>query len=71
MKLSETLLRCHVGDLMITDAGEFGPGAKLFLVHWGGGNFVTQKISYFRPDTSPGHFEHVTFAPINLPALTQ
>ncbi|MGI8966986.1 MAG: hypothetical protein ACR2H1_12995, partial [Limisphaerales bacterium] len=67
MKLSATYLTNCVGDLLITQAGEAFASPKLFIVHWNAGttNFVTRRISYSGP-----HFEHVTFAPINLPPLT-
>jgi hypothetical protein len=69
VKLSESLLKCHAGRLMITQAGEFNPGAKLFIVSWSGTNFMTQSISYTNSLGNLGHFEHVTFAPIDLPTL--
>ena len=63
----------HVGDLLITDAGEVNPPAKLFIVHWDAvhTNFVTTSISYIRPSGAPGDFEHVTFAPVDIPYISQ
>jgi hypothetical protein len=54
----------HVGDLLITDAGESGP-VGLYIVHWNGSNFITTSIPI--PNSVGGHIEHVTFAPIRLP----
>ena len=70
VKLPASYLTNFVGDLMITDAGEYGdPSAKLFIVHWDAvtSNFITRSIQYIRPGPSNGRLEHVTFAPINLP----
>jgi hypothetical protein len=70
VKLSASYLTNFVGALMITDAGEGSPPAKLFIVRWDADttNFITTRIIYQRPDGSNGTFEHVTFAPIHLPA---
>ena len=66
LKLSKAFLTNDAGDLLITDAGEVDPPAKLFVVHWDGAKFVSRSISYIRPDNSNGQFEHVTFAPIQI-----
>jgi hypothetical protein len=70
LKLSSSYLTNFVGDLMITQAGEVFPNqiGKLFFVRWDApnSNFAVRSISYNRPDGSPGHFEHVTFAPLVL-----
>ncbi len=63
LKLPAAYFANHVGDLLITEAGEFGSSPKLFIVHWNGTSFITTSLSY------NGIFEHVTFAPLNLPAL--
>jgi len=64
MKLSRTLLTNYVGDLLITEAGEYDPGLpRLHILHWDGTRFVQRWISH------NATFEHVTFAPINLPTL--
>jgi len=71
VKLSANYLTNFVGDLLITEAGEGGfTPAKLFILHWDSAttNFVTRRIPYIRPNGSSGAFEHVTFAPIELPA---
>ena len=73
LKISNNYFTNYVGDILIEQAGEMPGGAnaaaKLFIVHWDDAitNFVTRSIdlnTYF-----PGHFEHVTFAPINIPSL--
>jgi len=65
LKLSRTLLTNYVGNLLITQAGEFTI-PRLFIVKWNGTNFVSHSISL--PDSVGSQFEHVTFAPINLPS---
>jgi hypothetical protein len=69
-KLSHTFLNNYVGALLITQAGDGtfnSGGARLFIVKWDGTNFVTRAIT----DSSISHFEHITFAPINLPSYPQ
>ncbi|MGH7952620.1 MAG: hypothetical protein ACREFE_11985 [Limisphaerales bacterium] len=64
LKLSHTYLQDYVGDLLITQAGEFEP-ARLFIVNWNGTQFVVRSIP------APGgttDIEHVTFAPLDLPS---
>jgi hypothetical protein len=72
VKLSRNYLTNHVGDLLITHAGEYGPPGKLFIVRWNAAitNFTAIPVPYKRPDNSDGQFEHVTFAPIDFPPLT-
>jgi hypothetical protein len=67
-KVSSTLLTNYWGDLLITQEGAFGPdleGARLFIVHWDNSNtnFVIRSLFDVLEK-----FEHVTFAPINLPS---
>ena len=65
--------RQYVGDLLIADAGEFGaPIGQLFILHWEAGttNFITRRIPFKYANGVVGHFEHVTFAPINFPSFT-
>ncbi len=74
LKLSSNLLNNYVGDLLVTQAGEYDQNhpPRLFIVHWESTttNFVTRSITL--PATFAGtFFEHVTFAPINLPSFTQ
>src|SRR2546426_1023942 len=69
VKFSRTLFTNYWGDLLITQEGTFDPGThppKLFIVHWDSTNsvFNTRSLS-----CSGGPFEHVTFAPINIPDL--
>jgi hypothetical protein len=71
-KLSRNYLTNFVGQLLITDAGEFGGGAgKVFVVKWdsGSGQFTKLPIPYRRRDGGSGELEHVTFAPLSLPVL--
>ncbi len=66
LKLPASLLTNFVGDLLVTQAGEMSDGARLFIVHWdsGAGNFVVRRISL---NWTYAQFEHVTFAPIDIP----
>lgn len=70
-KLPSDLLTNYVEDLLITQAGEpvgvIPP--KLFIVHWNNaiGDFEVRSISI--PSGFQGHFEHVSFAPINIPSI--
>lgn len=70
LKISRTVMAKYAGDLLITDAEEVVFPAKLFIVHWDNAttNFITRSVSL--PDSIGGTFEHITFAPINLPSLT-
>jgi hypothetical protein len=63
MKLSAKYFANLVGDLLITQAGEGDFGARLFIVHWDNAtsSFVTLVVPY------SGKFEHVSFAPIEIP----
>jgi hypothetical protein len=66
-KVSSTLLTNYWGDLLITQEGAEGndPSGRLFIVHWDNAqtNFVVRSLF------NGGYwFEHVTFAPINLPS---
>jgi hypothetical protein len=67
LKLSSAWLTNYVGDLLITQAGELLAGPKLFILHWDASvtNFVIRGISL--PGSIGGRFEHVTFAPVDLP----
>jgi hypothetical protein len=67
LKLSKAFFTNYVGDLLITHAGEFHDKPKLFIVRWTGSQFVTRSIPL--PDSFLGNFEHVTFAPIELPEI--
>jgi hypothetical protein len=69
MKLPASNFTNHVDQLLITDAGEVTGEASLFIVRWDNAttNFITRKIKYKRADGTTGLFEHVTFAPVNLP----
>jgi hypothetical protein len=62
-KLSKSLLTNYVGDLLITQEAP-----PLVIVHWDPINsaFTVRAIP---PPPGIQGFEHVTFAPINLPSL--
>ena len=68
-RLSKNYFTNYVGDLLITEAGENAPPGNLFVVHWDASttNFIVHKVPFKRSDGSTGRFEHVTFAPIDLP----
>jgi hypothetical protein len=73
VKLSHTLFTHYWGDLLITQSGDGGNGGAgqspgvLFIVHWDSASSTFQVHSiYYGPQ-----FEHVTFAPINLPSYPQ
>ncbi|MBI3880604.1 MAG: hypothetical protein HY301_11155, partial [Verrucomicrobia bacterium] len=72
LKLPAVYLTNFVGDLLITQAGEqLNKPAQLFIVHWDSGttNFIIRSVTYIRSDNTLGHFEHVTFSPIELPDI--
>ena len=67
LKVSASLFTNYVGGLLITQAGEFyGPGT-LFIVNWDT-NINDLVIRGITPPSGTD-FEHVTFAPIQLPVL--
>jgi hypothetical protein len=73
LKLSHTLLKDYVGDLLITQGGRYAPPPELFIVHWDGARFVLRRIPvrYYSKETHlPDELESSTFAPINLPPLS-
>jgi hypothetical protein len=67
MEIPASFFTNHVGDLLISDAGEKAP-IGLYIVHWNaqGSNFVTTSIPI--PDFVGGHLEGGTFAPLQLPS---
>jgi hypothetical protein len=72
LMLPGSLLANHVGELLITDAGEYDPlFAALYLTHWDGTNFATWRIPYLTNcfNGGAGRFEQVTFAPIDIPTM--
>lgn len=70
IKLSRTFLTNYVGDLLITqESGNNGNyGNELFIVNWGGTNFVTRAITGSVVTNGIGEFEDAAFAPLNLPS---
>ena len=70
LKLSNALLNNYVGDLLVTQAGEEPfPRAEALYCALGQSSGVFQVRSISLPNSFNSHFEHVTFAPINIPAL--
>ena len=69
-KLSRTYLTNYVGDLLITQSGDGTSSAspKLFIVRWDITNSVFNIKAIDRSYSGQGRFEHVTFAPIDIPA---
>jgi len=69
VKLHRDYFTNYVGDLLITQAGEYDLAhpARLFIVRWDNAstNFVIKTITL---PGAYGLFEQVSFAPINLPA---
>ena len=63
LKVSRNLLTNFWGDLLITQEGFNNPG--LNIVRWSGSNFITRRISYTNT------MEHSTFAPIDIPPVSQ
>jgi len=76
LKLSRDTLTSYVGDILAEQAGEVDSppqfaAPKLFVNHWdsGIGNFSVRRINL--PDclSGVGHFEGITFAPVDIPAV--
>jgi hypothetical protein len=72
LKLDARYLTDFVGDLLVTDSGEFSlpaDDALLYVLHWDPAQniFIAHNIRLdgFR---SQSRIEHVTFAPIDLPS---
>ncbi len=71
LKVSRNLLTNYVGDLLITQEG-LPPNqcSRLFIVKWNPTNAALEMRSFALPTTIfQVGFEHVTFAPIDLPAV--
>ena len=69
VKVSRDYFTNYVGQLLITSGGDFGGShqpAKFFAARWDAAttNFVVRHLLTYSNDV-----EHVTFAPVNLPAL--
>jgi hypothetical protein len=74
LKIPRTLLASYTGQMIITQAGEGlspRPGSRLFFVRWDGTNFQTRNVRHFYTNSPAGHFEHVSFAPIDLPPIPE
>ena len=67
LEVPKELFAGHAGDVLITENGVYAPAA-LFMVHWDATNgIVTTKIPIPKYISA---FEHVTFAPIDIPAVS-
>jgi len=69
MKVPYDAFTNFVGQLLITDGGDYGGAhrpARFFVARWDAAttNFVTTKLLSYSGDV-----EHVTFPPISLPVL--
>ncbi|MFM2295519.1 MAG: hypothetical protein RLZZ350_1932 [Verrucomicrobiota bacterium] len=65
IKYSKSVFTNHVGSLLITQSGDGGGAiARLFIVRWD----ATKTNFNIRAIHHDAEFEHVTFAPINLPS---
>ena len=72
LKIPGNYFTDYQGDILACQAGRGEVGSDisaLFIIHWDAvqTNFITRAIPL--PDTIPGHFEHVRFAPIDIPRL--
>jgi hypothetical protein len=69
LKVSSDNFTNNIGDIVIpTEEWEGDGDSDFYIVHWNGTNFVNTAF------TNPGpyvNFEQCSFAPINLPVLTQ
>ena len=65
LKVSQGVFTNHVGDVLFTEA--FPP--KLVIVHWNATNSIFVKTEIIPPHASG--FEHSTFAPIDIPPVSQ
>jgi hypothetical protein len=62
LKVPASHFAAFAGDILFVNEADCPPA--LFIVHWDGGRFVVRQI------TVPANgLEHVTFPPINIPAL--
>jgi hypothetical protein len=69
LKVPKELFAGHEGDVLITQAGDVTPPG-LFIVHWDATNgFVVTQIPM--PGNDIISFEQSTFAPIDIPPLSQ
>jgi len=71
VRVSQSMFTNSIGDLLITQAGEFDAShpSAMFIVHWNGSTFTARRMTYLRADGSPGQLEHASFAPISLPTI--
>jgi hypothetical protein len=67
LEVPKELFASHVGDVLVTQNGVY-TSAALTIVHWDPTNgLVTMQIPI---PGYVGQFEHVTFAPMDIPAVS-
>ena len=64
LKVAAGYFGVFVGDILVVDEGRGCAVAGLYIVHWEGGRFVVRQIPI-----ATSELEHVTFAPMDIPAL--
>jgi hypothetical protein len=68
LEVPKELFAGHVGDVLVTQNGVEGIPASLTIVHWDATNgLVTTQIPI---PNYVNYFEHVTFAPMDIPAVS-
>jgi len=71
LEVPKELFVGHEGDVLITDSGFYDLTPGLFIVHWdtNTADFVITQIPM--PGNNISAFEHVTFAPMDIPPVSQ
>jgi hypothetical protein len=72
LKLDRRYFTDNIGDLLITDSGEFSPPncGTLYIAHWNQTrNSFDIKHVYYHGYSSTTRIEHVTFAPLQFPII--
>ena len=64
LKVPAVNFAAFVGDILVVDEGRGCAVAGLYIAHWEGGRFVVRQIPI-----ATSELEHVTFAPMDIPAL--
>jgi hypothetical protein len=67
VEVPKEIFNNHAGDVLVTENGVYAPAA-LFIVHWDATNGIV-KTQIPIPNFITA-FEHVTFAPIDIPAVS-
>ena len=63
LKITSDNFASFGGDILLVDEGLGCSESGVYIVHWTGGGFLVRKIPV------GSHLEHVSFAPIDIPAL--